>query len=108
MSRSAILKRTFTRWRCTSCISIRCVFPRGRPALPADMVPDLDSFLAGDPAEAAELEDRFEKLGDALREQAPRAYLTLLMYRCEGATLEQIGERLGVSRIMARNTWSRR
>ncbi len=66
------------------------------------MVADLDSFLAGDPAEEAELEDRFEKLGAALHEESPRRYMTLLMYRCEGATLEQIGARLGVSRVMAK------
>ncbi|WP_129778280.1 RNA polymerase sigma factor [Peristeroidobacter soli] len=75
---------------------------RPTSTLPADMVADLDSFLAGDPAEEAELEDRFEKLGAALHEESPRAYMTLLMYRCEGATLEQIGARLGVSRVMAK------
>ncbi|MGC4029801.1 MAG: sigma-70 family RNA polymerase sigma factor [Steroidobacteraceae bacterium] len=75
---------------------------RPTSALPADMASDLDSFLAGDPAEEAEIEDRFEKVGRALQEQSPRAYLTLVMYRCDGATLEQIGERLGVSRVMAK------
>jgi RNA polymerase sigma factor (sigma-70 family) len=75
---------------------------RPTSTLPADMVADLDSFLSGDPAEEAELEDRFEKLGAALHEESPRAYMTLLMYRCEGATLEQIGARLGVSRVMAK------
>lgn len=75
-----------------------------RPAAigPADIVSDLDSFIANDPAEEVELEQRFEELGRALQELSPRAYVTLLMYRCEGATLEQIGERLGVTRVMAK------
>lgn len=76
---------------------------RSTTALPADMVEDMDSFLADDdPADEAELEDRFEKLGAALQAESPRAYMTLLMYRGEGATLEQIGERLGVTRVMAK------
>lgn len=75
---------------------------RPTATLPADVASDLDDFLATDPAEEAELEDRFEKLGRALHEESPRAYLTLVMYRCEGATLEQIGERLGVTRVMAK------
>ncbi len=33
---------------------------------------------------------------------SPRVYATLVMYRCEGMTLMEIGERLGVSHVMAR------
>lgn len=75
---------------------------RPTSALPAEIASDLDALLGSDPAREAELEDQFEKLGRALNEEAPRAYLTLVMYRCEGATLEEIGTRLGVSRVMAK------
>ena len=38
----------------------------------------------------------------ALEEHPPRAYPVFVMYRCEGLTLKEIGERLGVSTVMAR------
>lgn len=75
---------------------------RPTAALPVEVVSDLDAFLSGDPAEEVELEDRFMRLGAALQAESPRAYLTLVMYRCEGATLAEIGQRLGVSRVMAK------
>lgn len=68
---------------------------------PLDIAADIEAFAA-DPADTAELERRFEELGRELERFSPRAYLTLMMYRCEGATLEQIGARLGVTRVMAK------
>src|SRR5262245_44758150 len=55
-----------------------------------------------DPAEITQLEQRFEALGAGLEALSPRAYITLMMYRCEGATLGEIGSRLGVSDRMAK------
>lgn len=55
-----------------------------------------------DPAEQAELQEIIGNFGRALENLSPRAYATLVMYRCEGMTLEEIGRRLGVSRPMAR------
>lgn len=49
---------------------------------------ELEAALDCDPAETEQL--------------SPRAYAALIMYRCEGATLEEIGRRFGVSRVMAR------
>jgi RNA polymerase sigma-70 factor (ECF subfamily) len=63
---------------------------------------ELEAAPDCDPAETAQVEQRFEELGKALEQFSRRAYITLLMYRCEGATLEQIGQRLGVSRVMAK------
>lgn len=67
-----------------------------------DISAEIEASIDDDPAETAQLEQRFEALGHGLEQLSPRAYATLIMYRCEGATLEQIGERLGVSRIMAK------
>lgn len=69
---------------------------------PLDVISQLHSDAVSDPAEEAEIEQRFEALGRGLEKLSPRAYATLVMYRCEGATLQQIGERLGVTRVMAK------
>ena len=69
---------------------------------PADMASEFEAALESDPAEEVELDQRFEALGRGLEQLSPRAYATLLMYRCDGATFEQIGTRLGVSRVMAK------
>lgn len=65
---------------------------------------DVDAELAtdSDPEATAQLEQQFEELGRGLERLSPRAYATLLMYRYEGATLEEIGRRLGVTSTMAR------
>jgi RNA polymerase sigma factor (sigma-70 family) len=73
-----------------------------QPAALTDIGAELEASLDSDPAETAELEQRFEELGRGLEQLSPRAYATLIMYRCEGATLEQIGQRLGVSRPMVK------
>lgn len=73
-----------------------------QPAALMDISAELEASLDSDPAEIVQLEQRFEELGRRLEQFSPRAYAALLMYRCEGATLEQIGQRLGVSRVMAK------
>ena len=72
------------------------------PIDPADITAEIEVTLESDPAEEVQLEQRFEQLGKGLEQLSPRAYATLIMYRCEGVTLEQIGKRLGVSRVMAK------
>lgn len=67
-----------------------------------DITAELEASLDDDPAETVQLEQCFEALGRGLEQLSPRAYATLIMYRCEGATLAQIGGRFGVSRIMAK------
>jgi RNA polymerase sigma-70 factor (ECF subfamily) len=68
----------------------------------ADITAELEAPLDFDPAEQAQLEQRFEAVGRGLEQLSPRAYATLILYRCEGATLEQIGQRFGVTRTMAK------
>jgi RNA polymerase sigma factor (sigma-70 family) len=70
------------------------------PATIAAALETADS--AGDLADDLEIRERLEDVRHGLEEFSPRAYATLIMYRCEGLTLEQIGERLGVSHVMAR------
>jgi RNA polymerase sigma factor (sigma-70 family) len=80
----------------------------GRAATPEKMAPlqvvsELQATAtAPDPADEVDFEQRLEKVSRALEAVSPRAYATLIMYRCEGLTLEQIGARLGVSSPMAR------
>jgi RNA polymerase sigma factor (sigma-70 family) len=62
---------------------------------------------APDPAEELEITERIEKVGQRLQALSPRAYAALVMYRCEGMTLMEIGKRLGVSHVMARKYLSR-
>lgn len=69
---------------------------------PLDIGMDIEAASDSDPEAAAQLEQQFEELGRGLNLVSPRAYATLLMYRYEGATLEEIGRRLGVTRVMAK------
>lgn len=69
---------------------------------PLEIVSAMQSTTAPDPAEEVDIEQRLEALGRALENYSPRAYAVLVMYRCEGLTLKQIGERLDVSSVMAR------
>jgi len=69
---------------------------------PLDVVDALHSSAADDPAEEADIEQRVESLGRALEQYSPRAYAVFILYRCEGLTFQQIGDRLGVSAVMAR------
>lgn len=62
---------------------------------------------APDPAEELEITEQIEKIGKGLQALSPRAYAALVMYRCEGMTLVEIGERLGVSHVMARKYLAR-
>lgn len=73
-----------------------------QPGALFDVTAELHAPSDSDPAETVQLEQRFEAVGKRLEQLSPRAYAVLIMYRCEGATLEQIGQRLGVSRVMAR------
>jgi RNA polymerase sigma factor (sigma-70 family) len=69
---------------------------------PLEVVSAVQPAAAPDPADEADIEQRLEYLGQALEKQSPRAYAVLIMYRCEGLTLKQIGARLGISDVMAR------
>lgn len=72
------------------------------PIEPDDIATALEASFDTDPYTQVQLQQKFEALGIGLQQYSPRAYATLLMYRCEGLTLEQIGNRFGVTRVMAK------
>jgi RNA polymerase sigma factor (sigma-70 family) len=74
---------------------------------PLLLAAELESVTAPDPADEAELTQQIVELGLALEKFSPRAYATLVMYRCEGLTFAQIGKRLGVSHTMVRKYLTR-
>jgi RNA polymerase sigma factor (sigma-70 family) len=55
-----------------------------------------------DPEAWLAMEQRFEALNTALRRHSPRAYATLILYRCEGIPLKEIAPRLGCSYTMVK------
>lgn len=63
--------------------------------------------LVQDPAYQVELVDRVEKFDRALEQLSPRAHAALVMYRCDGLSLDEIAARLGVSRPMVRKYLAR-
>ncbi len=69
---------------------------------PLDVAMVFPTATAPDPADQLEVEQSLERIGRELREISPRAYAVLIMYRCEGMTLTEIGKRLGVSHVMVR------
>src|SRR5207244_4868123 len=69
---------------------------------PLELAAELRSATAPDPADETDLTQQIAELGHALEKLSPRVYATLVMYRCEGMTLTEIGKRLGVSHTMAR------
>jgi RNA polymerase sigma-70 factor (ECF subfamily) len=71
---------------------------------PLDLVAYLESTSTDDtdPADELHAKRRLERICKDLEAISPRACATLLMYRCEGLTLEEIGTRLGVSRPMVK------
>jgi RNA polymerase sigma factor (sigma-70 family) len=54
-----------------------------------------------DPAARAETQQSLEELQNALQGLSLKARATLLLHRRDGYTLEEIGNRLGISRAMA-------
>ncbi len=66
-----------------------------------DTSPNLQAKPETDPATQVEMEQAFEQLERSLLKLSPKAYVTLMLSRCEGMQLKEIGERLGVSRAMA-------
>jgi RNA polymerase sigma-70 factor (ECF subfamily) len=78
-----------------------------RPGPPDDIDPlelasELGHSVPPDLADELDTRQRLEKVVRGLHQDSPRACATLLMYRGEGLTLTEIGERLGVSRTMAK------
>jgi RNA polymerase sigma factor (sigma-70 family) len=69
---------------------------------PLELASGVPSITASDPADEAELQQQIADVARALEKFSPRAHAVLVMYRCEGMTLAEVGKRLGVSHTMAR------
>jgi RNA polymerase sigma factor (sigma-70 family) len=75
-----------------------------RPELmkPLDVAAEFDRGNAPDPADELHIKQQLDRVDRDLTRISPRAYAVLVMYRCEGMTLIEIGERLGVSHTSVR------
>jgi RNA polymerase sigma factor (sigma-70 family) len=58
--------------------------------------------MVADPAHELDVRQRLERVDQDLARISPRASAILVMYRCEGMTLMEIGERLGISHSTVR------
>jgi RNA polymerase sigma factor (sigma-70 family) len=74
---------------------------------PLRLVSELQVDTVPDPAEEVEFQQRLQEIGVELERLSPKAYAALIMYRCEGMTLQEIGARLGVSHVMVRKYLAR-
>lgn len=72
-----------------------------------DVVAELQNVADTDPAKQVELEQRLEQLSRALYQHSPKAYTTLILHRCDGVSLQEIANRLGVSLSMAKRYLSK-
>jgi RNA polymerase sigma factor (sigma-70 family) len=68
----------------------------------AEQAFELASIDEIDPATEVETEQAFHAIGASLKAVSPRAYATLILSRCHGMPLHDIGLRLGVSRAQVK------
>lgn len=68
----------------------------------ADVLSELEAAHGAGPEAQAEIRERVERFHEALSEMPPNVYATLMLNRVAGLTLEEVAERLGVSRGMAK------
>lgn len=73
----------------------------------ADVESRLQADVQTDPAAEVAVEQAFEELGRSLQKLSPKAYATLILNRCEGMPLKDIGEHLGVSRAQVKKYLAR-
>lgn len=67
-----------------------------------ELVTELHAAPADDPEARTDAQQRLLIVGQALRKLSPKAQAVLLLHRRDGFSLDEIGERLGVSRSMAK------
>lgn len=67
-----------------------------------EVLADLRPFSQADPALEVSAEQCLEQMEKALRNMAPRMQATFLLHRRDGLTMDQVSERLGISRPMAK------
>lgn len=75
------------------------------PENPVDLeevLADLRSASAGDPVLEATAEQCREELEETLRRMSPKVQATFLLHRRDGLTMNEVSERLGISKPMAK------
>jgi RNA polymerase sigma factor (sigma-70 family) len=68
----------------------------------ADVLAELEDIPASGPEAKIEMQQRIEDFHRALSRMPPNVYATLILNRVAGLTLEEVANRLGVSRGMAK------
>lgn len=76
-------------------------------AAPTESSVEIDRVLSdlrseSDPCLEATAEQCLDELNDALERMAPKVQATFLLYRRDGLSMDEISERLGISRPMAK------
>jgi RNA polymerase sigma-70 factor (ECF subfamily) len=71
-------------------------------AATAEMAFEFSPVAEVDPATEVATEQAFEVIDRSLQAVSPRAHLTLVLSRCHGMPLQEIAERLGVSRAQVK------
>ena len=67
-----------------------------------DLLSELRAVTETDPALEASAQECLEELDQALHELSPKIQATFLLHRRDGLTMDQVSERLGISRPMAK------
>jgi RNA polymerase sigma factor (sigma-70 family) len=68
----------------------------------SDVLSEPQVIVEADPALEVTARQSLECLGEALTELSAKTQATFLLYRCEGMSMDEISERLGISRPMAK------
>jgi RNA polymerase sigma factor (sigma-70 family) len=67
-----------------------------------DVLLDLQTAIETDPAAQLDARRRLEEIDNALEKMPPNVHATFVLHRRDGMTLEEIADRLGVSRSMVK------
>jgi RNA polymerase sigma factor (sigma-70 family) len=73
----------------------------------ADLFTELQLTSPDDPAAKADVAQRMERLERSLKELPPKVSTTLMLHRCAGFSIEEIGQQLGVARPTAKKYLAR-
>jgi RNA polymerase sigma factor (sigma-70 family) len=68
----------------------------------SEVLSEVHAVADADPALEVSAEQCIEELDDALSQLAPKVRYTFLSYKRDGLTMDEISERLGISRPMAK------
>jgi RNA polymerase sigma factor (sigma-70 family) len=68
----------------------------------AEVLSELEDRYASQPEAQLEMRQRIESFHQALARMPPNVYATLILNRVAGLTLEEVAQRLGVSRAMTK------